>query len=330
MKQTNLILKYSPFVFLKRLVVVEFIFAFLPAVAAAFFGPEDVYAQMALARSLPFSVLWVLLVTTLQIAIIGVVFFWWYIPSYVISVREIVWNRGGFYGPKVLANTFMITHVETHQGVLGRRFEYGTLRIYVSDQKEPVELHHLENPEQVRRLVEEMVHPELAQTMLAQPRPVQELIAGGETQEVEFKASLQWDYRQSKRNKELYEPVMKNLTAFMNTAGGYVLIGVDDEGEVLGLEPDYNTMGKKNSDGFENVFNMAFNKMVGPEYRQYVEVVFPTVAGKEICVARANPAVEPVFLTHKGKESFYIRTGNTSQPLTVSKAARYIEVRFQK
>jgi membrane protein YdbS with pleckstrin-like domain len=330
MTQTNLILKYSPFVFLKRLVVIEFIFAFLPTIVAAFFGPKDLYDQIELARLLPYSVMWVLLVTTLQIFIIGVVFFWWYIPSYVIGAREIVWNRGGLYAPKILVNTFAITLMETHQGMLGRRFEYGVLRIYVSDQKEPVELHHLENPEQVRRLIEDMVMPELAQTMLARPRPAQELIAGGETQEVEFKASLQWDYRQNKRNKDLYGPVMKNLAAFMNTVGGYVLIGVDDEGQVLGLEPDYSTMGKKNSDGFENVFNMAFNKMIGPEYRQYVEVVFPMVAGKEICVVRANPAVEPVFLTHKGTESFYIRTGNTSQPLTVSKAARYIEMRFQR
>lgn len=125
--------------------------------------------------------------------------------------------------------------------------------------------------------------------------PPPALIAAGETQHVEFKASLQWDYRQEKRNKDLYEPVMKNLAAFMNTVGGVVLIGVADDGQVLGLTPDYQTMGKQDSDGFENVFNMAFNTMIGAEYRQFVDVSFPVVAGQQICMAAVRPSPEPVF-----------------------------------
>jgi predicted HTH transcriptional regulator len=163
---------------------------------------------------------------------------------------------------------------------------------------------------------------------LPEPEPLLALIAGGESQNVEFKASFQWDYRQQKRNKDLHAPVMKNLAGYMNTVGGTVLIGVDDEGQILGLEPDYATMGKKDSDGFENNFNMAFNQMIGAEYRHYLDVSFHTLTEKEICAVRVLPADEPVFITNKGEEKFYIRTGNSSQPLSVSKASRYIQKRF--
>jgi predicted HTH transcriptional regulator len=137
-----------------------------------------------------------------------------------------------------------------------------------------------------------------------------------------------WDYRQQKVNKNLYEPVLKNVVGFMNSTGGTVIIGVDDDGEVLGLESDYQAMRKPNADGFENVFNMAFNKMVGVEFRRFVGVTFPEIEGKQVCVITTRPATQPAYLTHQGKESFYIRAGNACQPLTVSQAARYIRDHF--
>lgn len=329
MNTSTLILKQTPFVFLKRLAVIELIFALTPTFLIASLRLEETYNQTMWAGTLTFSILWTLMFTTLQILIIAFVFFWWYLPSYVISKKEIVWQRDGFVGVKPLASTYAITTIDTHQGFLGKRFNYGTLIIYTSDQSEATKLHNIPGPEQHARLIHDMIDPDYAPQALPSAHPPQELLVGGETQSVEFKASFQWDYRLQKRNKDLHEPVMKNLTAFMNTQGGALLIGVDDDGVALGLEPDYATLGKKNSDGFENVFNMAFNKMIGPEYRQYVTVSFHTIADKEICMLFAGPSADPVYLKDKGEERFYIRTGNSSQPLTVSKAVDYIQRRQQ-
>jgi hypothetical protein len=52
------------------------------------------------------------------------------------------------------------------------------------------------------------------------------------------------------------------------------------------------------------------------------------IDGKTICLLSVSPAGTPVYLTFKGKEDFYIRTGNASQPLPVSKAMRYVQTRF--
>jgi len=322
-------IKQSPFVFLKRLAILLLAFAFMPAFLVAALRIEDSYNQLAVAGALTFNFAWTILFTIIQIVIIGIAFYSWWLSYYMVSKKEITRQREGGMGGIPLANTYAITNIDIHQGFLGKRANYGTLIIHTSDAAAPVEMKNVPEPVYRAREILDMVDLDLAPKALSVTEPVPALIAGGESQNVEFKASFQWDYRQLKRNKDLHEPVMKNLAGYMNTVGGTVLIGVDDEGQVLGLEPDYATMGKKDSDGFENNFNMAFNKMIGPEYRHYIDVSFHTLEEKEICAVYASPAEEPVFLTTKGKENFFIRTGNSSQPLPVSKASHYIQKRFQ-
>ncbi len=65
-----------------------------------------------------------------------------------------------------------------------------------------------------------------------------------ESKTLEFKSTLQWDVHQKQKNKELHHPVLKTVAAFLNTEGGTLLIGVDDEGNVLGLNDDLKVSGK--------------------------------------------------------------------------------------
>ena len=176
-------------------------------------------------------------------------------------------------------------------------------------------------------MIEDLIEPEAGHA-LPEQKPVRELIAAGEGQFVEFKSSLMWDYRRKVVNKALYEPVMKNIVGLMNSTGGTLLIDIDD-GVVLGLEADYQVMKKPDSDGFETVFNMAFNKMIGVEYRRFVDAAFPEIEDKEVCAVSVRPSTWPAYLRAKGSEAFYVRAGNASQPLTVSQAARYIQDKFK-
>jgi predicted HTH transcriptional regulator len=137
-----------------------------------------------------------------------------------------------------------------------------------------------------------------------------------------------WDYRQEKMNKNLSVPIIKNCVAFMNTAGGTLLVGVNDDGNVLGLDADYRVMKKPNTDGFELIFNNAFSQMIGAEFRQFVQLSFPEIEGKTICLIAVQPGTSPAYFRHQGKEEFYIRAGNASQPLPVSKVTAYIRDRF--
>ena len=328
MRFDELAIKKSPFVFIKLLVLIEFLFALTPFVIAALINARRAYEDTALARTVSYDLLSAVTLTTLLVLVLIAAFIAWYIPTYLVSPERVLLRRGGLFSDRKLADTQQIASMRVRQGWLARRLNYGSLELVEQDGTVGV-LRNIPSPTETAEQIEALIDRTLDLPAAAPPvRTPQELIAAGEGQFVEFKSSLMWDYRQRRANKDLYEPVMKNVVGFLNTRGGTLLIGVDDEGAVLGLEPDYGVMKKNDKDGFENVFNMAFGSMIGLEFRRYVEVAFPVVDDREICVVTVTAADQPAYLTNKGVEKFYIRAGNASQALTVSKATQFIRSRF--
>ena len=72
---------------------------------------------------------------------------------------------------------------------------------------------------------------------------IRQLLAQVESQHLEFKSSMRWDIKEGRLNKELTNAIAKTIAGFMNSEGGTLLIGVDDHGNVLGLEKDFATFG---------------------------------------------------------------------------------------
>jgi hypothetical protein len=333
MTRDQITIRYSPFLFLKRLVIIQAFFAFLPFLLALIISLfvsdlSIVYERLAISRSISLEFLLTIISTGLQLLILFAAFITWYYPVYVADRERIVHNRGNVLGTVHLANTPAITNIQVSQGWLAQRMGYGSLKIKSSDMAGEATIRDIPDPHRHMNLIWDLVEPQSSESEEFAAASPGDLIRAGEGQYVEFKSSLMWDYRQQRVNKDLYLPVMKNTAAFMNANGGFVVIGVDDDGKILGLEPDLQSLHKKDTDGFENTFNNAFNKMIGVEYRQFVDVVFPKIEQQIICLLRVRPSDTPVFLIYKGEESFYIRAGNASQPLSISQAARYISRRY--
>ena len=59
--------------------------------------------------------------------------------------------------------------------------------------------------------------------------PSEELIAGDETFEVEFKSTARWNLREERKDKRMEDAVVKTIAGFLNTDGGTLFIGVDDD-----------------------------------------------------------------------------------------------------
>lgn len=328
MQETERVIRKSPFVFLKQLAAIEFFFALLPIFVATITSLQENYEASGLANTVSYSLLTASIFAILQILIIVMLFISWYAPAYHITPRKIVYQRSPFMEDQELL-TGTIYDIKLRQGPLARRFDYGTLIIHSTGSAGDQRIKDIPNPRHYRQLLLEIAkkEPEPA-TRVRTTTDIATIIKEGEGQFIEYKSSLMWDYRRQAVNKDLYEPVMKNLAAFMNSSGGILLIGVDDDGQILGLEADLRSMRKANVDGFENIFSQAFNTMIGVEFRQQIEITFPDIDGRTICAILVSSSPEPAFLTFKGTESFYIRAGNASQPLTISQAARYIQKRF--
>ncbi|RLD40755.1 MAG: hypothetical protein DRI86_14680 [Bacteroidetes bacterium] len=165
---------------------------------------------------------------------------------------------------------------------------------------------------------------------------VEILSSEDENRYLEFKSSLRWDYRQEKVNPDLEQVIIKTICAFGNTDGGILLIGVDDDKNILGLENDFKTLKKPNADFFEIHLRNILHTLMGVRYvSKNIRMNFEEAErGKIVCSIKVFAADEAIFLKTKNKngqliEKFYVRSGNSSQEIkTISEINEYINSRF--
>lgn len=148
----------------------------------------------------------------------------------------------------------------------------------------------------------------------------------GESEYVEFKSSLRYDLNKKTSNVELENAVIKNIAGLMNSLGGRLILGVSDESEILGIENDYLTLKKKDRDGFElKIFELVSHK-IGVEFCSLLTVRFYKIDGKDICEIEIKPSSSPCYVHSKNDTLFYVRTGNSTKPLSVKQAVDYIKL----
>tara|TARA_R110001583_G_scaffold179370_1_gene336173 strand:+ start:22 stop:804 length:783 start_codon:yes stop_codon:yes gene_type:complete len=158
-------------------------------------------------------------------------------------------------------------------------------------------------------------------------RDITEIIADGENEKVEFKSSIRYDYFRKGTNRDLELVIAKTIVGFMNTDGGKLIIGVDDDGNTLGLENDFKTLKHKNKDGYEREIFRIISKQLGHKACFSNHVSFYNLNEKEICVVDIEPSKEPVYVNDGTSTTFYVRTGNATYPLTVKETVDYLKTK---
>jgi len=162
-------------------------------------------------------------------------------------------------------------------------------------------------------------------------RPVvslDELLQVGESDTLEYKSSLRWDWKLNQVNKTLQKVVAKTVAGFFNTKGGTLLIGVADSGTIVGIEQDIQTLNRKDTDGFYQALIGALSHYLGAEYTPYISTRFEPTDQGTVAIVTVSGSPEPVFLSDKGTKEFYIRAGNTTTPLDPEETHKYIEMHW--
>lgn len=161
-----------------------------------------------------------------------------------------------------------------------------------------------------------------------------DMISAGENNLVEFKTTLRYDLKTGAVNKKLEQAILKTIAAFSNAQGGTLIMGVNDDLEIIGLEQDYQTLHNGTKDEFElHLLNIA-SAAYGREFTSnFLQVTFPEVQDTEICVVEINPGLKPLYTSvtdNKGVKSdkFYLRSGNSSPELPTREIASYVNSRF--
>lgn len=170
-------------------------------------------------------------------------------------------------------------------------------------------------------------------------RPTQastaELMRLGESDRVEFKSSARVNMHTGKKDGQMEVVIAKTLAAFLNADGGTLLIGVDDAGTPLGLDPDMQTLRQPDNDRFELWLRDWLTATLGPNAAGLAAVSFeqlPDLQNVERTVCRVTTPASPgpVFL-RPGKNTepqLWVRSGNSTRQLPVDAAATYVANRW--
>ncbi len=153
-----------------------------------------------------------------------------------------------------------------------------------------------------------------------------ELVKEGEGETIEFKSSIRTNMHTNQHDRRMEHSLLKTIAAFLNTKGGTLLVGVCDNGEIIGLEKD----NFKNIDKTNLHVSTLIRKYLGGEIARYITFETLRVDKKNIMNISCSKSKKPVFLKFNEIEEFYIRVGPSSVRLEGSKLLSYVSQRFKK
>ena len=161
-------------------------------------------------------------------------------------------------------------------------------------------------------------------------RRAEELLKLQESKTLEFKSSLRWNLREDRKDdKNVTHAALKSIAAFLNTEGGDLLIGVDDDRKVLGIEHDR----LESDDKFMRHLAQAVRNGLGDRAGTCVDPRTQLVEGKTVCLVSCQRSPEPVYLRWKGLEKaangdLYVRSGPGTVRLAGADVEQYVGTRF--
>lgn len=146
-----------------------------------------------------------------------------------------------------------------------------------------------------------------------------------ESMHLEYKSSLQWNIKERRVDRNLRIEVIKEISAFVNTRGGKLLIGVNDDGTPIGIQNDIKYIGS--NDKFKQLIASLITKHLGGHINTLLDIDFPVAENnKKICVLDIKSSPTPVYFNDN---DFFIRTNSGKQLLPTPKALEYIK-KFSK
>jgi hypothetical protein len=158
---------------------------------------------------------------------------------------------------------------------------------------------------------------------------IRSLIAQGEGETLEVKSSMRYDYKRNALNKdELGLEVARTVAGFMNHIGGVLIIGVGDDGQILGIEKDIETLTKQSLDGFQLAFKDIVKRYLGIEHLVHIHLFFETIGEHSVCALQMDASPVPVYVKVGDDNEFYVRSMNSTIKFSLPQTVSYIRSRW--
>jgi hypothetical protein len=151
-----------------------------------------------------------------------------------------------------------------------------------------------------------------------------DLISEGETDAVEFKSTLRTNLHTDEFDTKIENSALKTIVGFLNAKGGKLLIGVSDDGTVLGFDADRFPNEDKMS---LHLINLIRGRM-GEVFLPYIHPRFEGGDDERVLVVNCEKGPKPAFLKDGNLDKFFVRGGNATTELSGNAIVEYIRRRF--
>lgn len=120
--------------------------------------------------------------------------------------------------------------------------------------------------------------------------------------------------------------IMKTMAGFLNAKGGSLFLGVNDYGEIIGLENEYKYFSQSaNDDKYEREIRSCIVKFFNKDVNSQIEFKFHKSLNLEYCEIIIPEYEKPVPLN----DSFYQRQGNETRIITGNDLVLFFERKLQ-
>ena len=178
------------------------------------------------------------------------------------------------------------------------------------------------NPKNAPVILDKFESMQAPLKQLSEEDQIFSLIRKGENKYIEFKETFSKNIRTQQKDKEIEKSSLKNIVGFLNAAGGTLLIGVSDDGQVTGVEDDF----FNSTDKYKLNFKNALSTKIGSEFYSLIDYDLYSVAGKLVLKVYCKPSPDPCFYD---QTEFYVRTNPATDKLEGKKQVDYIKTRFK-
>lgn len=146
--------------------------------------------------------------------------------------------------------------------------------------------------------------------------PSRELIDGDETFEVEFKSTARWNLREGVKDKRMEDAVVKTIAGFLNTDGGTLFIGIDDQRKPVGLEHDTALVKPPNVDGLVNWLTTHLAAALTHTAVMRTRTRIEHIDDLQICRVDVARSSRPITARMSDtNEKFWVRMNNSTRAL---------------
>jgi type I restriction enzyme R subunit len=152
-----------------------------------------------------------------------------------------------------------------------------------------------------------------------------ELLAGEESSEVEFKSTARWNLREASKDKRMEDAVVKTVAGFLNADGGTLFIGVSDARQPVGLSHDLALVQPPNADGLVNWLTTHLINATSHAATMRTRVRIDEIDGVEVCRVDVAQSSAPVTARMSDRaEVFWVRMNNSTRALPEIEVEEYV------